>query len=96
MALTRDDVINVALLARLALSERELDFMTVQLDQIVEYVRQLGELDTSNVEPMAHALDVVNVFRPDAVTPSMDRDAILANAPKADGEFYLVPTVLGL
>jgi aspartyl-tRNA(Asn)/glutamyl-tRNA(Gln) amidotransferase subunit C len=93
--LTREDVEKVSLLARLKLTDEELALMTAQLGQIVGYVEQLGELDTEDVEPMAHAVEVTNVFRPDELRESLPRDAALANAPKADGECYLVPAVLG-
>ena len=93
--LSRQDVNKVSLLARLSLSESELATMTEQLGQIVGYVEQLNELDTSAVQPLSHPLDVQNVLRDDVLQPSFDRDAILANAPHADGECYLVPAVLG-
>lgn len=95
MPLTRHEVEKVSLLGRLLLQPDELDRMTSQLGQIVGYVEQLGELDTENVEPMAHAVKMQNVFRADEVRPSLDRAAALANAPQQDGECYLVPAVLG-
>lgn len=95
MSLTRQDVEKVSLLARLQLTPEELDLMTEQMGQIVAYVESLSELDTQGVEPMAHALDVANVFAADEVRPSLDRAAALAAAPKHDREFYLVPAVLG-
>ena len=95
MSLTRQEVEKVSLLARLKLSPQELETMTTQLGQIVGYVEQLSELNTDDVEPMAHALDVANVFREDVVRPSLDRSEALANAPHADGECYRVPAVLG-
>jgi aspartyl-tRNA(Asn)/glutamyl-tRNA(Gln) amidotransferase subunit C len=95
MSLTRQDVEKVSLLARLRLSEEELALMTTQMGQIVAYVESLAELDTQNVEPMAHAVEVFNVFAADELVPSLDRDAALANAPHHDREFYLVPAVLG-
>ena len=95
MSLTRKDVEKVSLLGRLRLSEAELDIMTSQLAQVVGYMEMLNELDTSGVEPMAHAVEVSNVFRADEVCPSLPREAALANAPRQDGEFYLVPAVLG-
>lgn len=95
MPLTREQVEKVSLLARLQLSEDELVAMTAQLDAIVGYIDQLAELNTDNVEPMAHAIDVSNVFRADHARPSTDRAEILANAPHADGQCYLVPAVLG-
>jgi len=95
MSLSRDDVLKVSLLARLELSDEELATMTGQLDRIVEYVDQLSEPNTEGVEPMAHALDVANVFADDRARPSLPREQALATAPKHDGECYLVPPVLG-
>jgi aspartyl-tRNA(Asn)/glutamyl-tRNA(Gln) amidotransferase subunit C len=95
MALTRADVEKVALLARLRLTDAELDTMTGQLAQIVGYVDQLGEVDTEGVEPMAHAVEVTNVFAADVVEPSLPREAALAAAPRHNGRGYLVPAVLG-
>ena len=95
MALTRHEVEKVALLSRLRLSDDELTRMTAQLGQIVEYVRQLDELDTSQVQPMAHAADLINVFAEDEHRPGLDREQALSNAPKRDDECYRVPAVLG-
>lgn len=95
MGLTRAEVEKVALLARLQFSPAELDRLTEQLGQIVDYMQLLGELDTTNVEPMAHPVDITNVFRADEVQPSLPRESVLANAPHHDDEFYLVPAVLG-
>ena len=95
MAISREEVNKVALLARLQLSEVELDTMTVQLNDILGYMDLLGEVDTGEVEPMAHPIDLTNVFRDDAARPSLDRDKALANAPKSDGQCYRVPAVLG-
>ena len=94
MSLSRDDVEKVALLARLRLSEQELQTLTPQLAAIVSYVEQLSELDTTGVEPMAHAVERTNVFRADEVRPSLPVEDALANAPKQDGECYQVPAVL--
>jgi len=95
MSLAREDVEKVSLLARLQLSPAELDTLTAQLGAIVGYVEQLSELNTDAVEPMAHALELANVFRADELAPSLPRSAALANAPHHDDEFYLVPAVLG-
>ncbi|HZN32847.1 MAG TPA: Asp-tRNA(Asn)/Glu-tRNA(Gln) amidotransferase subunit GatC [Pirellulaceae bacterium] len=95
MSLTRADVEKVSLLGRLRLSEAELDKMTEQLARVVGYVEQLREVNTEGVQPMAHALDMHNVFRDDALAASLPRDAALANAPKRDSECYRVPAVLG-
>lgn len=95
MSLSREQVEKVSLLGRLLLTPAELDLMTAQMGQIVGYVESLAELDTEGVEPMAHALDVSNVFAADEVRPSLPREQALANAPHHDREFYLVPAVLG-
>ena len=95
MSLTRADVEKVSLLGRLKLSEAELDTMTAQLTRIVGYVEQLSELDTTNVEPMAHAVEMHNIFADDIIRPSLPREQALANAPKRDSECYRVPAVLG-
>ncbi|MFO0903304.1 MAG: Asp-tRNA(Asn)/Glu-tRNA(Gln) amidotransferase subunit GatC [Pirellulales bacterium] len=95
MSLQRTDVEKVALLARLRLSDSELDRLTSELGQIVQFVEQLRELDTTGVAPLAHALEIVNVFADDEVRPSLDRDLALSNAPKRDEECYRVPAVLG-
>ncbi len=94
MALSRQEVEKVALLARLKLTDAELEKFTAQLNQIVGYVEQLQELDTEEIEPMAHPLPINNVFHADSVTDSIGVDKALANAPKRDQEFYLVPPVL--
>ena len=94
MALSREEVQKVALLGRLSLSEAELEKFTSQLNQIVGYVEQLQELDTEDVEPMAHPLPIQNVFREDEVCRSIGSEIALAVAPKQDGSFYLVPPVL--
>ena len=80
MAISRDEVEKVSLLGRLLLSQQELDTMTTQLGQILQYVDLLAEVDTDQVEPMAHALDVSDVFRDDRVSASLDRRRALANA----------------
>lgn len=93
-ALTRDAVAKVALLARLKLTDVELDRLTPQLSRILEYVEILNEVDTESVEPMVHAVELSNVFRADEVGESLPREAALANAPKTDGRFFLVPQIL--
>jgi aspartyl-tRNA(Asn)/glutamyl-tRNA(Gln) amidotransferase subunit C len=95
MSISRQEVEKVSLLGRLLLSEAELDTMTHQLGDILAYMELLGEVDTAGVEPMAHAIEVANVFRDDAARPSLDREEALANAPHRDAECYLVPAVLG-
>lgn len=95
MGISRAEVEKVSLLARLLLGEQELELMTTQLGQILEYMELLNQVDTEGIEPMAHPLDVSDVFRPDEVRPSLARPQALANAPKSDDECYRVPAVLG-
>ena len=95
MAISREQVEKVSLLGRLVLSEEELDKMTLQLGDILGYMDLLSEVDTEQVEPMAHALDISDVFRDDEVHGSLHRDVALAAAPHRDDECYLVPAVLG-
>jgi aspartyl-tRNA(Asn)/glutamyl-tRNA(Gln) amidotransferase subunit C len=92
--LTRADVLKVARLARLKLTDAEIDDYTEKLGSVLAYVDSLNEIDTEEIEPMVHAVELSNIFRPDAVTPSLARDAALANAPKTDGQFFLVPQIL--
>jgi aspartyl-tRNA(Asn)/glutamyl-tRNA(Gln) amidotransferase subunit C len=95
MPLSRQDVAKVGMLARLALSDADLDRMTGELSKIVGFVSLLEELDTSAVEPLAHPLDTQNVFRDDAPQPSLSTAEALQSAPRHDGECFLVPAVLG-
>jgi aspartyl-tRNA(Asn)/glutamyl-tRNA(Gln) amidotransferase subunit C len=95
MSISRSDVEKVALLARLRLTDAESETITGQLADIVGYVDLLGEVNTEGVEPMAHAIEVANVFRDDQVAATLPRDEALANAPHHDDRGYLVPAVLG-
>jgi aspartyl-tRNA(Asn)/glutamyl-tRNA(Gln) amidotransferase subunit C len=94
MSLTAADVRWVAHLARLELSDADLEKMTRQLSSIVDYVALLQQVNTDGVEPLAHAVELNNVFRPDDPSPSLPVDAALANAPQRKGDFYAVPAVL--
>ncbi len=94
MSLTRDDVTKVAFLARLQLEPHELDTFTGQLNSIMDFVAQLQEPDTADIEPLAHGVEIHNVFREDRAVPSLTREAALSNAPKRNQESFLVPVVL--
>ncbi len=96
MSLTREQVIHIAELAKLALSEQELDRMTVQLSQILEAAARLNDLDTSAIPPTASVLPLENVWREDVVKPSLPREEALANAPETDSrrEFFKVKPIL--
>jgi aspartyl-tRNA(Asn)/glutamyl-tRNA(Gln) amidotransferase subunit C len=91
MAITRDDVLHVAALAQLELSEEEIARLTEQLGDILEAVGKVSELDLSDVPPTSHPLAVVNVFRADEPTPSLPLEDVFANAPERDGDHFRVP-----
>jgi aspartyl-tRNA(Asn)/glutamyl-tRNA(Gln) amidotransferase subunit C len=95
MAITRADVESVSMLARLQLSDAEIDRLSGELASIVGYVDQLSQVNTDGVEPMAHAVELSNIFADDKVEPSLPREAALANAPHHNERGYLVPPVLG-
>ena len=84
----------VAKLSRLDLTDSEVEEFTGQLSAILEYVEKMNELDTENVEPLAHCLPVSNVFREDSVKESLGTENTLANAPQRDGKFFKVPKIL--
>lgn len=90
----RRDVAKTASLARLKLSDAELAAFTEQITRLLDYVAILNEVDTEQVEPMAHAVELSNVFREDVSAPSLPRNEALAGAPKTDGECFLVPPIL--
>lgn len=94
MQLSCEDVQKVAALAKLEFSAVELEQFTAQLGKIVGLVEQLGEVNTEGVEPMAHPLDVHSATRPDLNRRSLTREQALANSPKQDGEYFLVPPVM--
>ena len=95
MSVTRENVEYVAALARLSLSESEKEKFTHQLNGILAYVEKLNELDTTNVAPLEHVLDLSDVTRDDAVTPSLSREEALKNAPDRTEKFFRVPSVRG-
>jgi aspartyl-tRNA(Asn)/glutamyl-tRNA(Gln) amidotransferase subunit C len=94
VSITSDDVKWIAHLARLEMADDELAVLGRDLNAIVGYVDQLRELDTEKVEPLAHPLDLSNVFREDEPAPSLPVDEILANAPVRSDDYYAVPAVL--
>ena len=93
--LTLDDVKHVAQLSRLALPEERLAALTGELESILGYIDKLAEVDTTGVEPMAHALPVHNVLRDDVPQDGLPLDKVLQNAPETDGPFFKVPKVIG-
>jgi aspartyl-tRNA(Asn)/glutamyl-tRNA(Gln) amidotransferase subunit C len=93
--ISRDDVAHVAHLARLALSDAEIDLFAGQLAAVLEHAEDVAALDTSGVPPTAHPLPVRNVLRPDEPGPCLDRDEVLAEAPQAEDGRFRVPRILG-
>ena len=91
MAISRDEVVHVARLARLALTEEELDRFAGQLDAILEAVGKVAELDLADVEPTAHPLDLLNVWADDEPRASLSNDDALVNAPDREAGFFRVP-----
>ncbi|MEK6601770.1 MAG: Asp-tRNA(Asn)/Glu-tRNA(Gln) amidotransferase subunit GatC [Candidatus Binatota bacterium] len=94
MKITREEVQRVALLARLQFSPQEEEILTGQLDKILQYMEKLNQLDTTNVEPLAHAVDIVNAFREDRVANQPSPDSLLANAPAREKDFFKVPKII--
>jgi aspartyl-tRNA(Asn)/glutamyl-tRNA(Gln) amidotransferase subunit C len=91
MAISRDEVLHVARLARLELGDAEVERFREQLSAILEAVSKVQELDLSDVPPTSHPLDVVNVWREDEPRPSLAREEALANAPAAQDGMFRVP-----
>ncbi|HOJ69813.1 MAG TPA: Asp-tRNA(Asn)/Glu-tRNA(Gln) amidotransferase subunit GatC [Candidatus Hydrogenedentes bacterium] len=92
--ITKETVAYIAALAHLRLTPEETERMTRDLGDILGYMDQLNELDTTQVEPMMHALEMTNVFREDEIGTPLDRDQALHNAPSHDGQYFLVPRIL--
>jgi aspartyl-tRNA(Asn)/glutamyl-tRNA(Gln) amidotransferase subunit C len=93
--ITRDDVRHVATLARLEVSEEELDTFTGQLAAVLAHADDVASLDTAGVPPTAHPLPLENVLRPDEPRPSLDRAEVLSQAPAVEDDRFKVPPVLG-
>ena len=91
MAISREEVLHVAGLARLDLTDEEVERFREQLNAILEAVGKVAELDLLNVEPTAHPLDLVNTWADDEPRPSLSIDEALANAPDRDGDLFRVP-----
>ena len=94
MSITIEQVEHVAQLAKLRLSEREKTEYTQQLGDVLTYIEKLEELDTSNVKPLSHVMDLTNAFREDTPEDSLSSDEALSNAPETDGKFFIVPKVI--
>ena len=92
--ITIQEVEHVAKLARLEFNEDEKKRLAEQLGRILDYIDQLNEMDTTDVEPTSHVIPVKNVVRPDVVKPSLSRDEALANAPSNVGGLFEVPKIV--
>lgn len=94
MSLTSDDVLHIARLARIRLSERDVERFTQQLSGILDHFAALAAVDTEGVEPTAHPLPLSNVLRADEVAPSLAPEEVLANAPEREDDYFRVRAVL--
>jgi aspartyl-tRNA(Asn)/glutamyl-tRNA(Gln) amidotransferase subunit C len=92
--LSRDEVVHVAHLARLGLTEAELTRLETQLNHILDQYAKLAELDTEAIAPTAQTIELENILRDDVVTPSLPAEAALANAPERQGDFIVVPAIM--
>jgi aspartyl-tRNA(Asn)/glutamyl-tRNA(Gln) amidotransferase subunit C len=93
--LTRQEVVHVAALARLHLTDQEVDLFTEQLAEVLDHAADVASLDLAGVETTAHALAVTNVLRSDEIRPCLDRDEVLAQAPSVEDHRFRVPRLLG-
>jgi len=94
LPLTREDIAQIALLARLELAEEEIDRLTGHMNQIMAYFTELQELDTEDVEPTSHVIPIENVFREDRARPSLPTSDIVANAPEEQDGCFVVPRIV--
>jgi aspartyl-tRNA(Asn)/glutamyl-tRNA(Gln) amidotransferase subunit C len=90
--IAREEVLHVARLARLALSEDELEPMARELSAVLDHIAKIGELDLKDVPPTSHVVEVTGGLRPDEPRPSLPREVALAQAPAVSGEGFLVPS----
>lgn len=95
MALSDKEVRHVAMLARLSVTDAEVETLREELNSILGHIDTIQQLDLSGVEPMTHAVPVVNVTRPDVVKPGLDRERALMNAPEAEDGAFVIPQIVG-
>ncbi|HMH47619.1 MAG TPA: Asp-tRNA(Asn)/Glu-tRNA(Gln) amidotransferase subunit GatC [Solirubrobacteraceae bacterium] len=88
----RDEVLHVARLARLALSDEELEPMARELSAVLDHIAKIGELDLDDVPPTSHVVELTGALRPDEPRPCLPRELVLAQAPAVSGEGFLVPS----
>jgi aspartyl-tRNA(Asn)/glutamyl-tRNA(Gln) amidotransferase subunit C len=92
--ISRDEVAHLAMLARLAVTDEELDVFAGQLDVILGAVARVGEVAAADIPPTSHAVPMTNVFRPDEIAPCLPRERVLAGAPSVEDEKFRVPRIL--
>lgn len=95
MKITKADVLHVADLARLEIADQDIALFSRQLGSILEYVEILKTVDTQDVPPTTHAIQLTNAFREDEVTPHLDLELVMANAPEKDQDGFRVPRIIG-
>jgi aspartyl-tRNA(Asn)/glutamyl-tRNA(Gln) amidotransferase subunit C len=95
MKITKQEVLYVAELARLEIDDASVEKFAGQIGNILDYVDQLNQVDTSGIKPTSHALALTNAFREDAEAPHLERDAALANAPEQEEGSFVVPKIVG-
>ena len=93
--LSREEVAKVAKLARLRITDAELEQFTEQLGQILEHANDMTSLNLADVEPTGHPFGLINVMREDIVRPSLNREVVLVEAPDAEGGRFAVPRIMG-
>lgn len=94
MKITKEEILHVSDLARLEIDEASVDKFAVQIGNILDYVDQLRQVDTSGIQPTSHALALTNAFREDAETKHLERETALANAPEQEDGSFVVPKVI--
>lgn len=95
MTITKEDIIHVANLARLEVSDADIETFVDQLGKILEYVNTLNQVDTQGVPPTSHAISLTNAFREDVASGHLDREEALSNAPEKEDGSFLVPKIVG-
>ncbi len=94
MKISPGDVRHVAQLARVSLTDEQIGTFGRQLNDIVEYIEQLNEIDTNDIEPTSHVMPLNNIFREDVIRQSLPRLEMLKNAPDSNESFYIVPKII--
>lgn len=94
MLINRKEIEQIAVLAKLSVSETEIDAIVTSLDSVVEMINHINEVDTTHINPMANPMDAVQRLRADVVTETSNKEILLSMAPQVDEDYFLVPTVV--